>query len=132
MMKNDRGFSLVEAVVAMAVILIISASVLAMMLSGARAQKSEVEHHRANARLADIITVYRISNDETAFKQNLAFALGLDSLDTLDLSAVPLSEGYTAAIDYGTDGITVSVTDAKGRPHKGMGYTFPEPLEVTP
>jgi prepilin-type N-terminal cleavage/methylation domain-containing protein len=130
MMKNDRGFSLVEAVVAMAVILIISASVLAMMLSGARAQKSEIEHHRANARLADIITVYRISNDETAFKQNLAFALGIEG--ELSLERVPLSEGYTAAIVYGTGGITVSVTDAKGRPHKGMGYTFPEPLEVTP
>ena len=141
MRKNTRGFSLVEAVVAMAVILIITSAVLSVMLMGTRAQRSELEHHRAGARLSDIVAVYRVSMDETdfdeaKFEENLAFALGLDSLDALDLSAVPLAKGYTAEITYADDGesITVRVSDAKGRVRESMSFTFPEPFtqEVAP
>ena len=134
MRKNTRGFSLVEAVVAMAVILIITSAVLSVMLMGTRAQRSELEHHRAGARLSDIVAVYRVSADKTKFKENLAFALGLDSLDALDLSAVPLAKGYTAKITY-VDGksIEVSVSDAKGRVRESMSFTFPEfTQEVAP
>ena len=132
MRKNTRGFSLVEAVVAMAVILIITSAVLSVMLMGTRAQRSELEHHRAGARLSDIVAVYRVSTGKTEFEENLAFALGLDSLD--DLSAVPLAKGYTAKITYddGGESITVSVSDAKGRVRESMSFTFPESLEVTP
>ena len=141
MRKNTRGFSLVEAVVAMAVILIITSAVLSVMLMGTRAQRSELEHHRAGARLSDIVAVYRVSTDETdfdetKFEENLAFALGLDSLDALDLSAVPLAKGYTAKITYAADGksITVRVSDAKGRVRESMSFTFPESFiqEVAP
>ena len=136
MRKNTRGFSLVEAVVAMAVILIITSAVLSVMLMGTRAQRSELEHHRAGARLSDIVAVYRVSMDETdfdeaKFEKNLAFALGLDSLDALDLSAVPLAKGYTAKIEYvGGKSIKVTVSDAKGRVRESMSFTFPE--EVAP
>ena len=117
MKKNSRGFSLVEAVVAMAIILLISAAVLSMILSAARAQSREAAHHAAAAHLADIVTVYRVSDTEAAFADNLAFALGLSGMP--DLANVPLSEGYTANIAYSDAEITVTVNEKES-----MRYTF--------
>lgn len=120
--KHTRGFSLVEAVVAMAVVLIISASTMTMMLSSSRAERRESEHHAATAQLADILTVYRVSDNETEFKENLAFALGLDAA-TLDLAGLPLVGGYLATVAYG-ETLAVTVRDDDGRIKEGMGYTF--------
>lgn len=123
MKRSTRGFSLVEAVIAMALILIISAAVLTMILSASRAQGREMAHHAASNRLADIITVYRASESEDEFKENLAFALDM-AVDTLDLVSVPLAEGYTAKIDCG-ETMTITVTDPKD---KQKEYTFTNPL----
>ena len=122
MKKNNCGFSLVEAVVAMAVILIVSASVLSLILSTSKAQERQLEHHRATTALADILTVYRVSESEDSFKENLAFALGIDG--EIDLASVPLAKGYTAEISYGEAGLSVTVPEKPS-----MGYTFPEPVE---
>lgn len=126
MRKTTRGFTLVEAVIAMALILIISAAVLTMMLSASRAQGREMAHHAASTHLADIITVYRASEDEAEFKTNLAFALGMDAVE---LDSVPLADGYTAKIVCG-ETMTITVTDPKD---KQKEYTFTNPLwGVTP
>lgn len=122
MKRGTRGFSLVEAVIAMALILIISAAVLTMILSASRAQGREMAHHAASNRLSDIITVYRASESEDEFKENLAFALGIEG--ALDLTSVPLAEGYTAKIDCG-ETMTITVTDPKD---KQKEYTFTNPL----
>ena len=121
MKRSTRGFSLVEAVVAMALILIISAAVLTMILSASRAQGREMAHHAASNRLSDIITVYRASESEDEFKENLAFALGVDAVA---LDSVPLAEGYTAKIDCG-ETLSITVTDPKD---KQKEYTFTNPL----
>ena len=125
MKKQARGFSLAEAVVAMAVILIVSASVLSMVLSTAKAQARELEHHRATAALGDILTVYRISDDESTFKENLAFALKIDGEPDLT-EEIPLAEGYTARIAYTDEALTVAVPQ-----RESMGYTFYKQKEVS-
>ena len=121
MKKNTRGFSLVEAVVAMAVIQIISASVLSLIPATSKAQSRELEHHRATAALGDILTVYRVSESEENFKENLAFALGIDG--EILLTSVRLAEGYTAEISYSEAVLTVTVPEKKS-----MSFTFPEPI----
>ena len=58
-MRRKRGFTIVEAVVAMAIITIVSLSAIAIISSSGKATKSALKKQKAENFLSDIITCFR-------------------------------------------------------------------------
>ena len=119
--RGSRGFSLVEVVIAMAVIVIVSVAVISLILSSVRASQNAWERHLAGTSAEDILACYRVSGNEAEFKEELAFALGVVDID---LSALPLAGGYIARITYTDTALDVVVQDARGRVVDALGYTY--------
>lgn len=117
---GNRGFSLVEVVIAMAVIVIVSAAVISLILASHTAAGSALDRHRALSQIEDVAVCYRISEDEADFESHLAFALGLHG--DIDPAALPLAGGHTAKVTYAAESLTVLLLDPHGR--EVHSYTY--------
>ena len=115
---NKRGFTLAESVLALAIISIVSVSTLSLILSAQRSTISAAQKQQAQLYAADIISCYRVSENDTDFASNVNFALG----KPIDDNTIALSDDLTAHIDQ--EGNTLKVTVKNGQGSELSTLTF--------
>lgn len=117
----NRGFSIAEVVIAMAVIAVVTFTTLTIILSANIATRRSVRHQQAQMYAEDVINCYRISDSEEEFESYLLKSVGFKDEQTLDTIAV--NTDLTLDCDYilnyfvdeTTRTITVYVHDGDGR-----------------
>ena len=115
---NKRGFTLAESVLALAIISIVSVSTLSLILSAQRSTISAAQKQQAQLYAADIISCYRVSENDVDFASNVNFALG----KPIDDNTIALSDDLTAHIDQ--EGKTLKVTIKNGQGSELSTLTF--------
>ena len=106
LLKNKRGFTLVETVVALALILIVSAMSLTLISSANNATQRALYNAKAQNFVADVVTVYRTAETKAQF-ENLVN-------DTTESSIIcKLAGGYTYTIQIEDKKLTVTVKDGE-------------------
>ncbi len=118
---NRRGFSLAEAVIALALISIVSVATLTIVLTSQRSTYSAMQKQQAQIYAADIITCYRNDGD---FHKNVNFALGLDEYAEWS-DTVQLNGGFVAKIveEAETSTLMVTVLNEKGKELIELSFT---------
>ena len=105
-LKNKRGFTLVETVVSLALILIVSATSLTLISSANNATQRALYNAKAQNFVSDVVTVYRTAENRQQF-DNIVNATENSIISSLD-------GGYTADIDIDDAVLTVTVKNDKG------------------
>lgn len=98
---GSRGFSIVEAVVAMVVIATVTAAAISIVLSSLRTAEKTAERERAEYFSADTVEAFRVSENDAAFEDIMQFA-GYTLTKTADGYIYEFESGYTGEIraDY--------------------------------
>ena len=110
---NKYGFSLMESVLALAVISISSVGILSLVLSAQRATINAAQKQQAQLYAMDIINCYRVSNSTETFQQNMAWALDGDYEANLEF----LEDKKTLTVTIVKDGKTLAEAEfTKGVP----------------
>ena len=110
-LKNKRGFTLVETVVSLALILIVSATSLTLISSANNATQRALYNAKAQNFVSDVVTVYRTETSLENFKQGVKTLLGKELDENLDCV---LDGDYTADIQIEDKTLTVIVKNDKG------------------
>ena len=113
---NNRGFTLAESVLALAVIAITSVGTISLILSAQNATISAAQKQQAQLYAADIIACYRAGGD---FNDNVQFALGKNITD----GKITLDGGLTAVIEKSDPNIKVIVQNERGQDLTTLTFT---------
>lgn len=105
-LKNKRGFTIAETVIALAIISTISISAVALSVSSQNASRLALQKQQAQFYAADIISCYRAGDD---FKTNLNFVFGTNFQETDEVSSITLSDGMTATLKIENGKLTVTI-----------------------
>ena len=105
--RNNRGFTLAESVLALAVISIVSVGSLTLIISAQKSTISATQKQQAQLFAADIIACYRVSNDDdgNTFAENVKFATGKDITN----DTIKLDGNLTAYLTTENNTLTVTV-----------------------
>lgn len=107
-LKNKRGFTLVETVVALALILIVSASSLTLISSANNATQRALFNAKAQNFVSDVVTVYRTAETKAQFENIVN--------DTTENGIISkLAGGYTYTIQIVDTTLTVTVFNESGK-----------------
>ena len=112
MKKTSRGFTLLETVIALSIIVIVSAATLTLVLSSHNATRRATERQTAAGYTADLVACYRVTADETAFFEAAAFALGLSELRENTLTTVP-GTALSVSVLYDAE-LSAEILDSEG------------------
>ena len=107
-LKNKRGFTIAETVIALAIISTISISAVALSVSSQNASRLALQKQQAQFYAADIISCYRAGGD---FEENLTCALGVEvnDRDWSQEQQISLSDGMTATLKIEDGKLTVTI-----------------------
>ena len=106
-LKNKRGFTIAETIIALAIISTISISAVALSVSSQNASRLALQKQQAQFYAADIISCYRASSTNEEFTKNVKFALEIESDD---ISSITLSGGMTATLTIENGKLTVTIS----------------------
>jgi prepilin-type N-terminal cleavage/methylation domain-containing protein len=120
---NKRGFTLAEAVLALAVISITSVGVLSLVLFSQRSTVTATHKQQAQLYAADIINCYRVSSTTTDFATNVKYALNQEEVKKFDLTDIKLNNHMTASVTFNGKTITVTVTEDDGKKLTELTFT---------
>lgn len=106
--RNNRGFTLAESVLALAVISIVSVGALTLIISAQKSTISAAQKQQAQLFATDIIACYRVSNDDdgNTFAENVKFATGKDITND---NTIELDGNLTAYLTTENNTLTVTV-----------------------
>lgn len=126
MKKNKRGFSILEAIIAMSVIIIVSITALSIILSASRAAAKNSEWAEAAAKARNVVELYRYFGGGTS---NYAGGTEFDgSINTFYQYFTELGYSDSVAINaMSPDSITVTAFYGDG---EKFILTYPAQKEV--
>jgi prepilin-type N-terminal cleavage/methylation domain-containing protein len=106
--RNNRGFTLAESVLALAVISIVSVGSLSLIISAQKSTISATQKQQAQLYAADIIACYRVSdaNDGNTFTDNVKFATGKEISND---NTIELDGNLTAYLTTENKTLTVTI-----------------------
>ena len=121
---KNRGFTLAESVLALAVISIVSVSALTLIISAQKSTISAAQKQQAQLFAADIIACYRVSSPEDAnsFADNVKFATGKEISND---NTIELDGNLIARLSLKTEEktLTVNITTNEGKELTSLSFT---------
>lgn len=83
-LKRKRGFSLAEVVIALAVIVIVSAGAITIILSSFAAKTKTINKSNAQSFADNVWESFKVSESVEEFEEAVAFSLGIELEGSLD------------------------------------------------
>ena len=80
-LKRKRGFALAETVIALTVVLMVSAAALTMIMSSILVKTTSIIETEARGFASDALECFKAADNKTEFENNLKFAMGVVELD---------------------------------------------------
>ena len=101
MLKRKRGFALAEAVIALTVVLMVSAAALTMIMSSILVKTTSVIETEARGFASDALECFKAADDKAEFEENLEFVLGapLDDKNADENAYQCVFDGFVANIE---------------------------------
>lgn len=123
MQKRNGGFSLTEAVIALAIVVIITVAALTVVMSSIVAKVNAVNKAEAQGFAQNVWECFKASEDEGEFVENVRFALGDDTLEAQDIYEYE-SDRFNAKIevDWNLATIEITVNGNKGEEIVSLNY----------
>ena len=139
-LKRNGGFSIMEAVIALAVIVIVTVSALSIATSSLVAKTKLINRSQAQSFAQDVWECFKVSDDKDEFDANLIFAIdAIDAINTIDaIDAIDKTLVYDSKsnsyrynskrfdakikIDNSFSELTVTVLDKNGKEIISLNY----------
>ena len=133
-LKRNGGFSIMEAVIALAVIVIVTVSALSIATSSLVAKTKLINRSQAQSFAQDVWECFKVSDDKNEFDANLTFAImenedGRDQGKGSDTVYDSESNSYRSKrfdakikIDNSFSELTVTVIDKNGKEIISLNY----------
>ena len=119
--RRERGFTLLEAVVAIAVVLLVSGAALTLALSSVRAEERALRLDEISILSENAVECYRAAgNDAVAFTA-LIEASGNGAVTLTGQTVTLQRRGYTVEMTLGSS-LTIVGLDAEGEPFYTLSY----------
>jgi prepilin-type N-terminal cleavage/methylation domain-containing protein len=109
--RSRRGISLVEVVVALAVITIISAAALSLVISSARVDANSLRSTQVTIAAENSLECYRFAESEEKFAELLEKT---GDYKKVDGAYVLTEKAYVITVNYTNTKLTFSATDGDG------------------
>ena len=109
--RSRRGISLVEVIVALAVITIISTAALSLVISSARVDANSLRSTRVMIAAENALECYRFSDSEDEF---VALLRKTGDYKKVDDAYVLTEKAYVITVNYTDTKLTFSATDGDG------------------
>ena len=109
--RSRRGISLVEVVVALAVITIISAAALSLVISSARVDANSLRSTQITIAAENSLECYRFAESEEKFAELLEKTGDYKKVDD---AYVMTEKAYVITVNYTNTRLTFSATDGDG------------------
>lgn len=111
-MNKKKGFSLVEAVIALTVVVIVSFAALSLVLSSTTTKVNAVNKSKAQYFAYNALECFKASDDTTEFENNIVFAEGLTpTKDENTYIFVSEENKFTAAVTINGKAFEITVWD---------------------
>lgn len=127
--KRKGGFSLMEAVVAMAIVVLVTASALTIATFSTSSRVKSIDKNKAINASYNIIECFKVSTDAEAFQKNFSFAenkqliLTHNGDNNYHCSLSINSFNIAVEIEDDFSEIHVTVTDDTGKEIVGLEYS---------
>lgn len=109
-MNKKKGFSLVEAVIALSVVVIVSFAALSLVLSSTTTKANAVNKSKAQYFAYNALECFKASDDTTEFESNMLFAAGIEIKLDENGQCTYLSEENKFTATVTIDGNTFEIT----------------------
>ena len=123
-LKRNGGFSIMEAVIALAVIVIVTVSALSIATSSLVAKTKLINRSQAQSFAQNVWECFKVSDDKSEFVSNLEFAIDAIDDDSESNSYRYNSKRFDAKIkiDNSFSELTVTVIDKNGKEIISLNY----------
>lgn len=115
--KRKGGFSLMEVVVAMAIVVMVTASALTIAMYSTTSRVKDVDKNRALNCAHNIVECFKASTNASTFETNFAFAENAENAEILPLQLNRSNNNgkftvnhFTVSVDIDDDFSTIKVT----------------------
>ena len=117
--KRKNGFSLAEVIVALAIVAIVSVAALSIVSSSINARVNAINRTNAQIFADNILECFKASENESGFKNNVQFAVGVNISDGTDGEYVLSQNAFSSEIkfipsDEGRRTIEIEIKDSDG------------------
>lgn len=124
-MSKKKGFSLVEAIIALTIVVIVSFAALSLVLSSATAKVNAVNKSKAQYFAYDALECFKASKSISDFESNMLFAAGIEIKLDENGQFIYLSEEnkFTAEITAIDNTFKIEVLDKNQKEIISFDYT---------